>query len=76
MKEVEDVLITAMKPKSVSRIDGIKLNFNDGWLLVRASGTEPKIRITAEARTKKETQELYAGAEKLVKDFAYGSGKN
>jgi len=41
--------LMAMKPLTVSDIDGIKLNFKDGWLLIRASGTEPKIRITAEA---------------------------
>ena len=44
--------LLAMAPSSVSRLDGIKLNFEDGWLLVRVSGTEPRIRITAEARSK------------------------
>jgi phosphoglucosamine mutase len=43
----------------LTTIDGIRLAFSDGWLMIRPSGTEPKIRITAEARTKKRAQELY-----------------
>jgi len=31
--------------------DGIRIAREEGWYLVRASGTEPKIRITAEGRT-------------------------
>jgi len=44
---------------SMSFEDGIRLAFADGWLLVRPSGTEPRIRVTAEARTKARAQELY-----------------
>ncbi|MBA7528848.1 Phosphoglucosamine mutase [subsurface metagenome] len=51
--------LKAMEPLSVSNIDGIKLNFEDGWLLVRASGTEPKIRVTAEAKGEARVRQLY-----------------
>lgn len=45
--------------------DGIKLYFDDGsWLLMRFSGTEPVMRIYAEAKTKEEVQELLAFAKK------------
>jgi phosphomannomutase/phosphoglucomutase len=40
-------------------IDGVKLIEKDGWVIVRASNTEPVIRISAEARTKKKLKELY-----------------
>jgi phosphoglucosamine mutase len=50
----------------VSSIDGIRVDTKEGWILVRPSGTEPKIRITAEARNNVEN--LYARAEKIVKE--------
>ncbi|MFC2070822.1 phosphoglucosamine mutase, partial [Chloroflexota bacterium] len=58
----------AMNPISVSTIDGIKLNFNDGWLLIRASGTEPKIRITAEAKDETRLKQLYDDGVKAIKN--------
>ncbi len=41
-------------------IDGVKAVTGDGWLLVRASNTGPKIKISVEARTKKRLEELKA----------------
>lgn len=39
--------------------DGVRVNFRDGaWLLVRPSGTEPKMRIYAEARTHERIKKL------------------
>ena len=58
ISKLEQRLMT-MKPLSVSDIDGIKLNFEDGWLLIRKSGTEPKIRITAEAKNEARVRQLY-----------------
>jgi phosphoglucosamine mutase len=40
-------------------IDGWRVGFDDGWFLVRLSGTEPKVRITAEARSEARAKELY-----------------
>ena len=50
----------------VTDIDGVRVEMDDGWLLVRPSGTEPKIRITAEARTG--VDELYDIGERIVKE--------
>jgi phosphoglucosamine mutase len=36
---------------AASPTDGIRIQGEDGWYLVRASGTEQKVRITAEGRT-------------------------
>ncbi len=37
-------------------LDGYRLQFEDGWGLVRPSGTEPKIRLVAEARERKRAE--------------------
>jgi len=60
--------ILAMKPLSVSSIDGIKLNFEDGWLLIRASGTEPKVRVTAEAGSEARVHQLYDSGVRAIKE--------
>ena len=40
-------------------IDGVKLIDEDGWVILRASNTEPVVRISAEAKTKDKLQKLY-----------------
>ncbi len=59
--------LMAMNPLSVSHIDGIKLNFEDGWVLVRASGTEPKVRITVEAKSEARLHHLYDNSIGIIK---------
>jgi len=35
----------------VNEIDGAKVDFDEGWALVRASNTQPLLRLTSEAKT-------------------------
>lgn len=37
--------------RDISAMDGIRIGMDDGWVLIRPSNTEPKIRLTIEART-------------------------
>jgi len=60
--------LIAMEPLSMSNIDGIKLKFKDGWLLIRSSGTEPKIRVTAEARSEARAHQLYDSGVRAIKE--------
>ncbi len=39
--------------RSIETLDGIKLRFDGGWILFRASGTEPILRIYCEMETEK-----------------------
>lgn len=63
-----------MEPISVREVDGIRLAFADGWVLVRASGTEPKIRITAEARSEARARQLYDECIRVVRGCVKSSG--
>ncbi|MBI2850083.1 MAG: phosphoglucosamine mutase [Chloroflexi bacterium] len=71
MTELNERLLS-LKPTSVDSIDGTRLNFKDGWLLIRASGTEPRIRVTAEARTEASVHELYDKGMKTIKECMKG----
>ena len=50
----------------VSYMDGCKVYFPDGWVIIRPSGTEPRIRIFAEAPAAAEAERLV----RVMADFA------
>lgn len=58
--------LASLDAEKVSRLDGWRLDFGDGWALVRASGTEPRMRITAEAREEERAREIYASIHSKV----------
>jgi phosphomannomutase len=49
------------------RLDGLRLDWADRWLLVRASNTEPIVRFVAEARTAAEATWLCDSAESICR---------
>lgn len=53
--------------KKVEDLDGLKLRFSRGWLLFRASGTEPILRLYCEMDDPEEVRKVLAEAENLVK---------
>lgn len=55
---------------SVETLDGTKLNLsNNAWLMFRASGTEPVLRIYCEAASAEEVQNILEAAHRFVKSF-------
>jgi len=42
----------------VTTIDGARIDYADGWGLIRCSNTQPKVRITVEAQTGERLREL------------------
>jgi phosphoglucosamine mutase len=52
---------------ATSPTDGIRIAEEDGWCLIRASGTEPKIRFTAEGKTKGTAKAMLAKGKEMVR---------
>jgi phosphoglucosamine mutase len=46
----------SFKPEKLNTLDGLRFEFDDSWMLVRASGTEPLIRVTAESKSRERTK--------------------
>ncbi|MBI4684478.1 MAG: phosphomannomutase [Nitrospirae bacterium] len=55
--------------KDVITVDGTKLVFDDSsWLMIRPSGTEPKVRFYIEARTQEGKKAVFETAERITKE--------
>lgn len=50
----------------LTTIDGVKMDFNEGWVHLRKSNTEPIIRVYSEAPTEAEAQNL---AQQIIDDI-------
>ena len=50
-------------------IDGVRVEFDDGWALARVSNTGPNITLRFEAKTKERLEELRQEFETKVKEF-------
>ncbi len=59
-KTISDVIV----------IDGRKMLFEDGsWIMIRPSGTEPKVRFYVEGRNKEETKKLVETANSMLAEI-------
>jgi len=65
-REVMEKLKDAIKGEKVDYTDGIKVYTERGWVLIRPSGTEPIIRIYAEAKKREDAEKLADKYKKLV----------
>ncbi len=55
--------------KETNTLDGIRYELDDAWLLVRPSGTEPVIRVIAEAESEDKMNNLLKEATKQVREL-------
>jgi len=71
--DVEGILneVKSMFPEAkVNLIDGVKFDFEDGWVHLRKSNTEPIIRVYAEHSTREKADELAVQVINAVKKLA------
>ncbi len=70
IKEAQDGVYTAFgkyKVERVETIDGIKYHLdNGGWMMLRASGTEPVLRIYAEGNSQEEALDILEAVKQTV----------
>jgi phosphomannomutase/phosphoglucomutase len=58
----------AFSGEDLDRTDGIRLNRDDAWALVRPSGTEPLLRILVEAEERVRAEALHREIRNLLRD--------
>lgn len=61
-----DLLASRMRSDSVSALDGVRLDWQDAWLLLRGSNTEPIVRLIAEAPTEDLARGLIDRAKAII----------
>jgi len=64
--KVMEHIQTNVQADEIITIDGVKLIFTDGWILIRPSGTESIFRIFVEAKSNEESENLLKQGLSLV----------
>jgi phosphoglucosamine mutase len=56
VKEMEESFsMQGIKINKINKMDGCRFDYEDGWILIRRSGTSPYLRISGESKTDIET---------------------
>jgi len=66
MSKLEDFYKDSYESVRLNFVDGIRVDYKKGWALIRASGTEPKIRITSEAKDEQDLKRIFDESKKNV----------
>jgi len=61
---------------AITTLDGLRIETQTGWILIRTSGTQPLLRLTAEARTDDDVARLLTEAEQLAATAQLESDNN
>ena len=65
-KQILNSLPSHFADQKVDTQDGLRVDWPDKWVNIRASNTEPIVRVMAEAKTEVEAQELVDHMQNLV----------
>lgn len=65
-------LSSSAEGKRIDTTDGVKIFFDEGWVLLRPSGTEPIFRIYSESKTKAKAEQLAEDYKKRVEKIIRG----
>jgi len=68
-QDLKSNLVTLLPNATCSDLDGIRIDTAEGWTQVRASNTEPIVRIITEAKTENDYQNLSSIAKKALEQI-------
>ena len=66
MDIILDKLNNAYLEERRNNIDGLKIDFEDGWVHVRSSNTEPVIRIIAESTSEERAASIISKVRDII----------
>jgi len=52
----------------INEVDGLKIDFAEGWVHIRGSNTEPVVRVIAESKTPAAAKEIVDNILNLIND--------
>lgn len=64
-----DTIATSFEDARVTTIDGVKIDFDDSWIHLRKSNTEPIIRLYAEAKSQDKIKAKIEKVEAIIAEF-------
>ena len=68
-EKVTEKMAEAYSDHDITTKDGVKIQFDKGWALVRPSSTEPKMSVRCEAETQQDLDEILEEVEGKVREF-------
>jgi phosphoglucosamine mutase len=71
-KAEEELKSTFSSFKDSLKIDGLRLTLKEGWILVRASGTEPLVRLTVEGESLKAAKKIMKKGVTVIRKLLRG----
>ena len=69
VKKIREEVGAFPKRTGISRVDGLRVSLDEGWILIRASGTEPLVRLTVEGESLKAATKIMEKGAALVEHF-------
>ena len=67
---------TCVDGVTVDMTDGVKLIYDDGWVLLRASGTEPLFRVYSESKDRAVAESRAQKYLDMAEEFVNGRSDN
>jgi phosphomannomutase len=75
LDKVYEALAREFPDAAADRQDGLRLTWADRWVHIRPSGTEPIVRVIAEAPTAPEAEKLVSDCRRPLEALGVGSAK-